>query len=147
MTGATELLHDTIESRLRAVEQRYTSGRRDLVVALEQASRPLSIPEVVAARPELPQSSVYRNLAVLETAGVVRRIQTADEFARYELTEDLTEHHHHLVCTSCASVLDYAPSARLERSMAQAMAEIEAETGFQLDTHRVDLVGLCGNCQ
>ena len=78
---------------------------------------------------------------------VVRRIQTADEFARYELTEDLTEHHHHLVCTSCASVLDYAPSARLERSMAQAMAEIEAETGFQLDTHRVDLVGLCGNCQ
>ena len=34
---------------------------------------------------------MYRNLSVLERAGVVQRIVTTDEWARYELAEDLTD--------------------------------------------------------
>ena len=38
---------------------------------------------------------------------MVHRIVTADEHARYELDEALTErHHHHLVCSRCGVVLD-----------------------------------------
>ena len=36
----------------------------------------------------MPQSSAYRNLAVLEQAGVIRRVITDDDFARFELDED-----------------------------------------------------------
>ena len=39
----------------------------------------------------LAQSSAYRNLVVLEQAGAVNRIVTADDFARFELAQDLTE--------------------------------------------------------
>ena len=40
----------------------------------------------------LPQSSAYRNLAVLEACGVVHRVAGTDELARFERAEDLTEH-------------------------------------------------------
>ena len=54
---------------------------------------------------------MYRNLAALEQAGVVRRVLTDEGFGRYELTEDLTGHHHHLVCSNCGAVedVDFAP--------------------------------------
>ena len=55
---------------------------------------------------------MYRNLVVLEQAGVVRRVTSTDDFARYELAEDLTEHHHHLICSSCGTVDDFTASRR-----------------------------------
>jgi len=100
---------------------------------LGQASRPLTIPEILETPDgrSLAQSSVYRNLVVLEEAGLVRRVVTDGEFARYELAEDLTEHHHHLVCQSCGSVEDFVVPHRLERAMERAIGEIEAATGWR----------------
>ena len=100
-------VHTTAESRLRVDRQRYTGSRRQIIGTLAAADRPMSIPEVLDACHGLAQSSAYRNLAVLERAGIVRRVVTRDEFARYELAEDLTEHHHHLVCDTCGSVEDF----------------------------------------
>ena len=90
-----------------------------LVAALERARTPLSTAEIVRARTG-PQSSVYRNLAVLEHAGVVRRVITEGEFARYELAEELTEHHHHLICSNCGKVEDVTIPPDLETTMDRA---------------------------
>src|SRR5262245_48579800 len=139
-------LHQAAIARLRAVGQRYTRGRQALIDVLARSGRPLAIPEVLAADPSIPQSSVYRNMTVLEQAGVVRKIQGADEFSRFELAEDLTHHHHHLVCVSCGSVDDYDVPSRFERTMAKAIDAVAAETGFQAQWHRLDLVGVCARC-
>ena len=112
---------------------------------LAGAPRPLALPEILEADGGLAQSSVYRNLVVLEQAGVVHRIVTADA-ARFELAEELTGHHHHLICTSCGTVEDVPASAGLESSLADAVAQIEGTSGFRTKTHRIDLVGLCRNC-
>ena len=115
---------------------------------LGQASRPLTIPEILEspAGRQLAQSSVYRNLVVLEEAGLVRRVVTDGEFARYELAEDLTEHHHHLVCMDCGRIEDVPADAHLERSLADATEAIARTTGFRTQHHRIDLVGLCREC-
>lgn len=136
----------TIELRLRAAGQRYTNGRRALVDRLRAAGQPLSIPELLDAPPRLPQSTAYRNLTVLEQAGVVHRIVSSDDFARFELAEDLTEHHHHLICVRCGSVEDFTASAGLERSLGRAADEIASTTGFTPDRHRLDLIGTCSDC-
>jgi Fur family transcriptional regulator, ferric uptake regulator len=110
-------LHETVFARLRAAGQRYTRNRRSLVEVLESADRPLTIAETLRRR-SLPQSSAYRNLAVLEQAKVVHRITGTDEFARYELAEDLTDHHHHhLICASCGAVSDFTLPSSLERTL------------------------------
>ena len=83
---------------------------------------------------------------VLEEAGIVHRVVTNDEFARWELAEDLTTHHHHLICAACGRVEDVPASAGLEASVAAAAAEVTRATGFVTEHHRVDLVGLCRRC-
>ena len=140
-------LDQTISTRLRQADQRYTAGRRALVAALTTAGRPLTAAEVVGAG-GLAQSSAYRNLAVLETCGVVLRVAGTDEFARFELAEDLTDHHHHhLICTGCGQVTDFTVSDDLERSLESAMETVASSTGFAPDHHRLDLLGRCPACQ
>ena len=108
----------------------------------------MSIPEILAADGGLAQSSVYRNLVVLEQAGVVHRIVTNAEFARYELAEDLTgDHHHHLICSECGGVDDVPAAAGIERALHHAVSEIERATGFHTVAHRIDLVGRCRACR
>lgn len=140
-------LHTTVAGRLRRSGERYTPGRRVLVEALAGADRPPSIPDLLVSTPGLAQSSAYRNLAVLERAGVVRRIATTEEHARFELAEDLTEHHHHLICTVCGSVEDFTVSRQLERTLEAALSRVTTGTGFAADHHRLDLLGTCGGCR
>ena len=138
-------VHEIVADRLQYDGQRYTPSRRRLVDVLLQAGRPLSIPEVLAADPELPVSSAYRNLVVLEQAGAVGRIP-ASEGARYELAEGLLAHHHHLVCLSCGGVGDVTLTGRSERAIDAATNEVAAATGFQATGHRLDIVGMCARC-
>jgi Fe2+ or Zn2+ uptake regulation protein len=104
------------------------------------------MPEILAAA-QLPQSSAYRNLAVLENAGIVRRIVTHDDFYRYELAEELTGHHHHLVCDRCGLVEDFTLSKGLETSLESALAKTASKRGMAVVGHRVDVQGLCHDCQ
>jgi Fur family transcriptional regulator, ferric uptake regulator len=139
-------LHTLVEGRLRRVDLRYTGGRRALVDLLIAARRPLSIADIADALPELPRSSAYRHLVDLQTAGVVRRIAASDEFARFELDEHLTEHHHHLICTSCGRVIDITLSPAFERTAGRHLAELAATHGFQPTSHLVDVLGTCADC-
>ena len=131
--------------RLRRDGQRYTTSRKELVSVLVEHG-PLTIPEILRQRPGLPQSSAYRNLAVLERSGVVRRIITTDEWARYELAEPLAEHHHHLICAACGAVVDFTVSAQLEQSLDAALARVALANGFEVHDHRLDLLGRCATC-
>jgi Fe2+ or Zn2+ uptake regulation protein len=140
-------LHSTAADRLAADGQRYTPRRRALVELLAEVDQPLTIPQLLERRRELAQSSVYRNLAVLEAAGVVHRIVTSDEFARYELTEDLTEHHHHhLICSSCGDVTDFVVPADVEHDLESALGKVADRAGFTMRQHNLDLVGTCATC-
>jgi Fur family transcriptional regulator, ferric uptake regulator len=139
-------LHAVAAARLRGDDQRYTANRRAIVEALAASKRPLSIPQLLALDDELAQSSVYRNLAVLERAGVVHRIVTDDEFARYELAEDLTGHHHHIICSRCGAVDDFTLPAQLETEIERVLKRVASRSRFQARTHRLDLVGVCELC-
>jgi Fe2+ or Zn2+ uptake regulation protein len=146
MTAGSRELHGIVEERLRLVGQRYTPNRRALVDVLSGARRPLSIGDLRAGRRSVPQSSTYRNLAVLEQAEVVRRVITEGDFARFELDEGLTEHHHHLVCSSCGRIEDVAIPANVERSIDRTLGSLAKGAGFASAGHRLDLIGLCRSC-
>ena len=146
MSRETASLLDTVRARLAEHPQRMSAAREQVVDVLAATDRPLTIPEILAARRGLAQSSVYRTLVVLEQAGVVHRVVTHDEFARYELAEDLTGHHHHLVCSNCGRVEDLPASDSIERSVAAAVAQAARRVGFRTEHHRLDLVGTCADC-
>ena len=139
-------LHGQVAARLRQAGLRYTSGRRKVVDVILAADRPVTTAEVVALSPELPQSTAYRNLSDLEHAGVVHRVRGGDEFARFELSEELGGHHHHLVCSRCGTVADFTPPAPFEHALADVISTVTKATRFRVDSHRLDVVGVCDAC-
>jgi Fur family ferric uptake transcriptional regulator len=144
--GEAEGLHELVEDRLRRADQRYTSGRRAIVDLLVTFGHPVSIGDIADKLPALPRSSAYRHLVDLQSAGVVRRVAANDEFARFELAEDLTEHHHHLLCVHCGKVIDVTPSSTFERTITRTVEQLTEVEGFQPHSHRLDILGLCAEC-
>jgi Fur family transcriptional regulator, ferric uptake regulator len=143
---ATDGLHELVAHRLRQRDQRYTSGRRDLVEFLAARPDPASISDISRGLGDLPRSSAYRHLVDLQSVGVVRRVAAADEFARFELAEDLTEHHHHLQCTQCGAVIDVTPTPEFEATVAAMVARLAHERGFEPHSHELDVIGRCRDC-
>jgi Fe2+ or Zn2+ uptake regulation protein len=143
----TDDLHAEIVDRLRRVNQRYTGGRRAIVEVLASVGHPVSIDDIAKLLPDLPRSSAYRHLLDLQTAGIVRRVAANDEFTRFELAEDLTEHHHHFLCTNCGQVSDITPSVSLEHTITQQLDRLAESQGFQPHSHRRDVLGLCASCR
>jgi Fur family ferric uptake transcriptional regulator len=140
-------VHAEIAARLAALDQRYTRIRRAIVDALRAGGAPYTLPEVLAVDRSLSQSSTYRNLAVLEEAGAVRRVvHGTGDHARYELAEELTEHHHHLICTTCGSVSDVTFDAELETELDRAFHGAAAASGFRPAHHAIDIYGACSRC-
>jgi Fe2+ or Zn2+ uptake regulation protein len=140
-------VHDEVALRLAALDQRYTALRKALVTTLASSGRPLTIPDIIAATPTLPQSTAYRNVTALIDAGVVRRVSGSDDHGRFELAEELSGHHHHFVCSNCGQVDDVRPTPRLERALAEAARAVEEDGGYHVAEHRFDLVGVCAGCR
>jgi Fur family ferric uptake transcriptional regulator len=138
--------HAEVSERLGRAQQRYTAGRRALVELLHAAGRPVGIVELLDASRRLPQSSVYRNLVVLEQVGVVTRYPGAGGSAHYELSEQLVGHHDHLVCDNCGRMEDYDVPPELEGDLHTAMDAIAARKGFTATGHRLELTGRCSRC-
>ncbi len=136
-----------VAARLARAGQRYTSGRRALVAFLLTAGRPVDMAEITAASPGLPTSSVYRNLVVLEHAGAVTRYPGAGGgHARYELSEELVGHHHHLVCSRCGRIEDDPVPPEVDAGLSTLLDAVAARTGFTVTDHRLELRGLCQRC-
>jgi Fur family transcriptional regulator, ferric uptake regulator len=126
----------------------YTRGRQLVMKTLAAIGAPATIPMILHAAPSLVQSSLYRNLAVLQDAGLVTRVDVGDDRAFFELSERVTnDHHHHLVCQQCSTVVDISLPARAERALERALGDAAEGAGFELKDHRVDLVGVCAVCR
>jgi len=143
-----ERVHRDVAVRLSRSDQRYTRQRRAIVDALGAIARPATIGELLDAVPGLPPSTAYRNLTVLASAHVVRRVSGADEYGRFELSEELSgEHHHHAVCDVCGLVVDVTASPVLEHALADTARAIALDNGFDVAEHRLELVGRCASCR
>ena len=134
-----------VADRLRRQARRMTGPRQAVLEALRRHQQPLSIKEVFAALRDrvCDLVTVYRSIHLLEELRVVKRFDFGDGVARYELVKEGDDgHHHHLICTGCAVVIeleDCFPS-ELEERMAR-------HHGFTAVTHRLEFFGLCPRCQ
>jgi len=145
MTKST--LDRQVELRLFDHDVRFTRGRKAVVEALAESHGPLSaaeLTEVLAA--EVPLSSLYRTLAVLEEAGVVSHHLGAKGLTRYELAEWLSGHHHHLVCVVCGSVSDIEIPRQEELRVQALVDEIAAIASFSPTDHALEIEGRCARC-
>ena len=91
--------------------------------------------------PRISLGTVYRNLAVLEKEGFVRRIECYDRTIRYDAH---TAEHSHLRCTHCGRVEDIVltdDQKNMVHSVLQTVLQDRVH-GFSLD-----FSGFCRDCQ
>ncbi|AWB45956.1 transcriptional repressor [Paenibacillus sp. CAA11] len=95
-----------------------------------------------ALEPEFPNMSVatvYNNLKMFIEAGMVKELTYGDDSSRFDA--DVSDHYH-IICEKCGTIKDFTyPS--LEAVERQA----ESVTGFKVLGHRLELYGICDNCQ
>jgi len=135
----------SLTSRLRRKARKVTGPRAAILEILRQHPHPLTNKEIFA---ELPKggcdlATIYRAMQMLEKLGMVKRFDFGDGAARFELVEEGDDgHHHHLVCTRCASVVEIEECfpEEIERRIA-------SQNGFSAVTHRLEFFGVCPDCQ
>lgn len=141
-------IDQTVGEYLASREIRYTGGRRAVVRALQIAGGPQSAAELHnRLRRSIPLSSLYRSLAVLEEAGLLSVHHGQGKVARYELSEWLTGHHHHLVCLECGAMGDFELEARAEEQLLGFVATAGRKAGYRVRGHSLQVEGLCGSCR
>jgi Fur family ferric uptake transcriptional regulator len=86
-------------------------------------------------------ATIYRTLELLERSGLARGHDFGQGFRRYE-PMPAQAHHEHLICVRCNRVVEFA-NERLERML----PIIADEYGFQPERHRVEIYGVCRECQ
>jgi Fe2+ or Zn2+ uptake regulation protein len=96
---------------------------------------------------EVPVSSVYRSLAVLEEAGVVEPHHGARGLTRYEMAEWVAGHHHHMVCESCGAVEDIELPSDLEVELERLVGRVAGLSSFAVTGHALEVDGRCMRCR
>jgi Fur family ferric uptake transcriptional regulator len=85
--------------------------------------------------------TVYRTLKMLSEMGLICEMHNEGHSRSYLLRRP-AEHHHHLICSVCGFVVDFASCVLndLERQLVDS-------TGFVMEDHLLEFHGRCPECQ
>lgn len=134
----------TITAALDEAGYRLTSPRRALADLVAGWDGHFTADELLLEsrrrRLGLGRATIFRSLDVLADLGLVERLDLPSGDHAYVACEPV--HHHHVVCSSCGRATEVG-----DLGLGAVAAAIERETGFLIDTHRLELFGRCPACR
>jgi len=86
------------------------------------------------------RATVFRSLDVLADLSLIERLDLPTGEHAFVACEPA--HHHHLVCSSCGRSTEVD-----DNGLEAVAAAVERQSGYRVDTHRLELFGLCPGCQ
>ncbi|MDI3481667.1 MAG: hypothetical protein PWQ97_1322 [Tepidanaerobacteraceae bacterium] len=134
----------SIDEMLRQKKLKVTPQRKAILTVLEKSESVLSAQElfreVLELLPGTNFSTIYRNLDMLISKGILCRIHRESGGDLYEIRRK-EGHHHHVVCKSCGAsfALDFCPMEELRREL--------QKQGFTPTEHRFEIYGYCDKCR
>lgn len=135
----------TIIEELRTGGHRITRIRKEIIVILYGSTTPLTAQDVGGRLADKEVSAnkttIYREIDFLKGQGIIREIDVGDVRKHYEMQPD--NHHHHLVCLRCRSVLCVA----MEACLHEEIHKIAGERAFTIVDHSLKLFGICASCR
>ena len=123
---------------------RMTEPRRALAALIAEQDGHFTAAELVtaaqAARPAVGRATVFRTLDLLEGIGAVERLDLPNGEHAYVGCEPA--HHHHVICSRCGRTSEID-----DAGLRSVVRDVARETGFRVDDHRLELFGVCPDCQ
>jgi Fur family ferric uptake transcriptional regulator len=130
--------------QLKDVGLKITLPRLKVLQIFEQRkAHHLSAEDVYKALVDMGEdvglATVYRVLTQFETAGLITRHYFEGGQSVFELSQG--EHHDHLVCVNCKTVVEFVDDIIESRH-----ASIAARAGFKMTDHALTIYGVCRDC-
>lgn len=133
------------EQRLTEDGYRLTAPRRAVINVLRQTTTPLSPTDVLQEAQKFHKRlglvTVYRMLNLLEKLNLVRRIHV--EGGCHGYVPASSGHYHAVICQNCHRAVEFPGYNDLDR----LVSRVEAQTGYQVNEHLLQLFGVCRECQ
>ncbi len=145
-TGDLDRFRALLHSHMVKKGLRSTDQRRLIVETFFRSPNHVSIEELLgqvrAQDPKVGYATVYRTLKLLTECGVALERRFGDGLARYELADDTSHHHDHLICVECGAIVEFE-----EPRIEALQEEVALRYGFELRSHKHEMYGLCPACQ
>jgi Fur family transcriptional regulator, ferric uptake regulator len=91
--------------------------------------------------PHISLGTVYRNLEILSSKGMIKRLSMPTGQKRFDA--EMGEHHH-IRCTSCGRVEDLPQQA--DENIEDLVARVGDTSGYKSMGFSVDFFGICPDC-
>lgn len=139
-----------LRARLSANHYKMTPQRKEILqIFLENNADPhLSAEEVYEVLKEkdfdFGLATIYRNVELLSTLGILSKINFDDGRTRYELAsaDPKVHQHHHLICLKCKKIIEFE-----EDLLDNLETAITTKSGFEIVNHEVKFFGYCADCK
>jgi Fur family ferric uptake transcriptional regulator len=89
--------------------------------------------------PHISLGTVYRNLEIMVSSGIIRKLETAGTQKRFD---GIVEDHYHVRCVRCGRVDDLPV-----KSIKAIDDAIVGVTDYQILSHHLEFAGLCPRCK
>lgn len=143
---SNDISRDEVLNRYMAEHGLKSTRQRSLIIdTFFELEGHLSVEElwgkVRQADNKVSVATVYRTMKLLSDCGLAHARNFGDGQTRYEAA--IGRHHHdHLICTRCGAIVEF------ENDRIEAMQDAVARKhGFRVTSHKMELYGLCKNCQ
>jgi Fe2+ or Zn2+ uptake regulation protein len=136
--------HEPLVAALDVAGYRLTASRRmvsELIAAREgHFTASDLIDDARARRLGIGRATIFRALDLFEELNLLERLDLPSGEHAYVPCEP--QHHHHVVCGTCGRTTEVD-----DQGLLAAVDEIERRTGYQIETHRLELYGRCPRCR
>jgi Fe2+ or Zn2+ uptake regulation protein len=130
----------TLERSLHRNGFRLTSPRRAVLHAVETLGDHFTPEAVISAAPQVGRATIFRTLRLLQQLDVICQVVLDNNTLAYRLGSH--GHHHHIVCSTCSRVTDFASC-----DVQDLLDELARRTGYEIEAHRLEVYGRCAECR
>ena len=123
---------------------RLTGPRRAVADLITEHNGHFTASDLEAAarsrRLGISRATLFRALDLLTELHVVERLDLPT--GEHAYVPCAPAHHHHVICSRCGR------TSRVEDcGLANVVAEVARRSGYAIETHRLEMFGLCRHCQ
>jgi len=120
--------------------------QRHAVLKVIAASHDHLTPEAIYEKARQERSdiglvTIYRTIELLNELNLLCQVHSPEGCRNYMMRRPVG-HHHHLICSTCGKVVDFAGCA-----LTDLEKKLTRETRFDIDSHILEFYGTCHDCR
>tara|TARA_Y200000002_G_scaffold125758_1_gene103328 strand:+ start:452 stop:871 length:420 start_codon:yes stop_codon:yes gene_type:complete len=132
------MMRKTISERCKNVGIRMTGQRRLIIKVLENSKDHPDVETLFERANKIDNkvsiATVYRTVKVLQTAGILEKLEFNDGRSRFE--DAVRKHHDHLIDLDTGKVIEF-----IDEEIEHIQKKIANKLGYELIGHKLELYG------